>query len=816
MATLVDIAVSAAINLLSALIFLLAFAILRIQPFNDRVYFPKWYLKGLRSKALKMPEPELIDHAGLDSAVYLRIYLMGLKIFVPIAFLAWAVLVPVNYTNDTLKIAQLVSNVTASDIDKLSISNVPLKSQRFWTHIVMAYAFTFWTCRVLLKEYEKVASMRLQFLSAEGRRPDQFTVLVRNVPPDPDESVSELVEHFFLVNHPHHYLTHQNGHLFVLSLVYCVNIYCWGDLWEMVLDIKDTSYFLDELSVATHPSVSSFRLNSKGLGKGLVMEEAKCGSHMVVCNANKLASLVKKKKSKKNWRDYYQLKYDRNPLQRPLKKTGFLGLWGEKVDVIDHHTSEIEKLSEEIEEERERVLKDPKSIMPAAFVSFKTRWGAAVCAQTQQSRNPTLWLTEWAPEPRDVYWENLSIPYMSLSVRRLIIVVAFFFLTIFFMIPIASVQALASIEGIEKRAPFLKPVIEIKFIKSVIQGFLPGIALKLFLIFLPTILMIMSKFEGFLSISSLERRSATRYYIFLIINVFFGSILTGAAFEQLNSFIKQSANEIPKTIGVAVPLKATFFITYIMVDGWAGIAGEVLMLKPLILYHLKNIFLVKTEKDREEAMDPGSLGFNTGEPRIQLYFLLGLVYATVTPILLPFIIIFFAFAYVVFRHQIINVYNQEYESGAAFWPDVHGRVITALVISQLALLGLMSTKEAAQSAPFLIALPVLTIWFHRFCQGRHKSAFVKYPLQEAMMKDTLERARDPNFNLKPYLQDAYIHPVFKGGDDDDEDDDLSKKLESDSVLVPTKRQSRKNTPAPSRISKASSPSLSEVVKDGDP
>jgi hypothetical protein len=34
-------------------------------------------------------------------------------------------------------------------------------------------------------------------------------VLVRNVPPDPDESVNELVEHFFLVNHPEHYLTYQ-------------------------------------------------------------------------------------------------------------------------------------------------------------------------------------------------------------------------------------------------------------------------------------------------------------------------------------------------------------------------------------------------------------------------------------------------------------------------------------------------------------------------------------------------------------------------------------------------------------------------------
>lgn len=111
--------------------------------------------------------------------------------------------------------------------------------------------------------------------------------------------------------------------------------------------------------------------------------------------------------------------------------------------------------------ERERIIGNPKSIMPVAFVSFKTRWGAAVCAQTQQSRNPTLWLTEWAPEPRDVYWPNLAIPYVSLAVRRLIVAVAFFFLTFFFMIPIAFVQSLANIEGIEKAAPFLKKLIEV-------------------------------------------------------------------------------------------------------------------------------------------------------------------------------------------------------------------------------------------------------------------------------------------------------------------------------------------------------------------
>ncbi|KAK4755079.1 hypothetical protein SAY87_008836 [Trapa incisa] len=757
MATLKDIGLAAAFNIGSAFAFFLAFAILKIQPFNDRVYFPKWYLKGLRSSpihgralvkkfvnldlqsyirflnwmhdALKMPEPELIDHAGLDSAVYLRIYLMGLKIFVPIACLAWTILIPINWTNDTLSTVARIKNITASDIDNLSISNIPQGSQRFWAHIAMAYAFTFWTCYVLLKEYETVADMRFHFLLTERRRPDQFSVLVRNVPPDPDESVSELVEHFFLVNHPNNYLSSQ-----------------------------------------------------------------------VVYNANKLADLVEKKKKMQNWFDYYHLKFARNNTKRPFIKTGFWGLWGKKTDAIDYYISEIEKVSEEIAAERERVASDPKSIVPAAFVSFKTRWAAAVCAQTQQFRNPTLWLTDWAPEPQDVYWPNLAIPYVSLTLRRLIMGMAFFFLTFFFLIPITIVQSLASIEGLEKAFPFLSHLLKIQFVQAFIAGVLPGLVLKLFLMFLPSILMIMSKFEGFISISSLERRSASRYYLFNLVNTFLCNVIVGSALQQLKSFIHQPPTEIAKTFGMAIPMKATFFITFIMVDGWAGVAADILRIKPLVMFHLKNLFLVKTEKDRESAMDPGSIEFHAREPRIQLYFLLGLVYATVTPILLPFILVFFALGYVVFRHQVINVYSQEYESAAAFWPAVHGRVIMALVISQVLLMGLLTTKAAALSTPFLIALPILTIYFHRFCKGRYEPAFIRYPLEEAMMKDTLERAREPNLNVKSYLQNAFLHPVFRGDDDRDENEmEEIMKWENESDLVPTKRTSRRTTPAASKI-----------------
>lgn len=159
-------------------------------------------------------------------------------------------------------------------------------------------------------------------------------------------------------------------------------------------------------------------------------------------------------------------------------------------------------------------------------------------------------------------------------------------------------------------------------------------------------------------------------------------------------------------------------------------------------------------------MDPRSIALGENLPSLQLYFLLGLVYAVVTPILLPFIIVFFAFAYLVYRHQIINVYNQEYESAAAFWPQVHSRIIASLLISHVTLFGLLSTMKAAYSTPLLIFLPMLTLWFHKYCKSRFEPAFRKYPLEEAMEKDVMEHASEPSLNLKTYLANAYLHPIF--------------------------------------------------------
>lgn len=53
----------------------------------------------------------------------------SVKIFAPTTLLAFMVLVPINWTGKTLE-APAAKGLTFSDIDKLSISNIPFGSKR--------------------------------------------------------------------------------------------------------------------------------------------------------------------------------------------------------------------------------------------------------------------------------------------------------------------------------------------------------------------------------------------------------------------------------------------------------------------------------------------------------------------------------------------------------------------------------------------------------------------------------------------------------------------------------------------------------------
>jgi hypothetical protein len=98
-------------------------------------------------------------------------------------------------------------------------------------------------------------------------------------------------------------------------------------------------------------------------------------------------------------------------------------------------------------------------------------------------------------------------------------------------------------------------------------------------------------------------------------------------------------------------------MTYIMVDGWTSCAAEVCRIWSLVWYHLANYLFVRTEKERVKITPATPADLNVILPRVLLYFLIGLVYSIISPLILPFLCVYFSFGYVVYRHQVCASYN---------------------------------------------------------------------------------------------------------------------------------------------------------------
>lgn len=121
-------------------------------------------------------------------------------------------------------------------------------------------------------------------------------------------------------------------------------------------------------------------------------------SHLVVRRTHRLQGLISD--AKKLYRSLAHLK-TKNQTQRRFRRQGFLGLFGQRVDLANHYEKKLEDLEDNLRMEQSLLAREE---LPAAFVSFKSRFGAAVALHIQQGVNPTEWVTEQAPEPQDVHW----------------------------------------------------------------------------------------------------------------------------------------------------------------------------------------------------------------------------------------------------------------------------------------------------------------------------------------------------------------------------------------------------------------------------
>ncbi|PWA96639.1 early-responsive to dehydration stress protein (ERD4) [Artemisia annua] len=434
---------------------------------------------------------------------------------------------------------------------------------------------------------------------------------------------------------------------------------------------------------------------------------------------------------------------------RPTHRTGLLGLIGKKVDSIEYYNKKITELTPKLEAAQKVTLKDKQQ--RSALVFFTNRVTAAAAAQSAHARMIDTWTVIDAPEPRQLLWTNLHKTFYEREVRQYVVYFIVFMTICFYMIPIGLISAFTTLPNLRKLLPFLKPILDITSVRTVLGAYLPQIALIVFLALLPKFLLFLSKAEGIPSQSHAERAASGKYFYFIVLNVFIGVTIGGTLFDSFKD-IQKNPDTITQKLAASLPGNATFFLTFVALKFFVGYGLELSRIVPLIIFHLKRKFLCKTEGDVKEAWLPSDLGYATRIPNDLLILTITLCYCVISPLILPFGAVYFGLGWLVFRNQVLKVYVPKYESYGRMWPHMHARILASLLLFQATMLGYFGVKQFLYT-PIIFPLPIMTIIFSFVCRKKFYRFFQSTALEVASQ----ELKETPNMEI---VYNSFVPPCM--------------------------------------------------------
>ncbi|KAE8669770.1 CSC1-like protein ERD4 [Hibiscus syriacus] len=227
-----------------------------------------------------------------------------------------------------------------------------------------------------------------------------------------------------------------------------------------------------------------------------------------------------------------------------------------------------------------------------------------------------------------------------------------------------------------------QPIVDRVEIKTVLEAYIPQLAHIIFLALLPMFLLFLSKMEEIPSSSHVIRAASGKYFYFSVLNVFIGVTIGGTLFRTMKS-IEKDPNSLVPLLAKSLPVNATFFLTFVALKFFVGYGLDLSQIVPLIIYHLKKKYLCKTEAEIRESWFPGDIGYATRVPNDMIVITIVLCYSVIAPVIIPFGVLYFALGWLVLRNQALRVYVPAYKSYGRMWPQMHNRIMSALLLYQV-------------------------------------------------------------------------------------------------------------------------------------
>ncbi|CAO3643474.1 unnamed protein product [Cunninghamella echinulata] len=363
-----------------------------------------------------------------------------------------------------------------------------------------------------------------------------------------------------------------------------------------------------------------------------------------------------------------------NAKNRPTMRVGgFLGIGGKKVDVIEHYTKLVSDLDAKIKELRHSTKKAGNY----GWISFQ-QIEQAQEAETiinkyvhlnGKKHEPHL-TVDARPSPlsRDLIWANLSLDKTKRQVKRWSGRLIYWIFTCLWMIPIGAFAATSNLINLLHFIPNSDVFIEDHAVlMGLIESYFTPIIMSLFFLLLPAFFRFICQQQAYRTHTTLDRKVFLKLYVFFIINNFlvftlvnifigiFGqihAIVTSGTLtdDNVGSYVVQLAKNISDV--------STFWVNYVCMKG-LGLTMELCQVLPLMLLTIRKWISRPSPRQLREYARPPPFDYPQGYSLLVFFFTIALLYSAMAPLVLPFALMYFSIASLVYKYMLIG-YIQSY------------------------------------------------------------------------------------------------------------------------------------------------------------
>ena len=139
-------------------------------------------------------------------------------------------------------------------------------------------------------------------------------------------------------------------------------------------------------------------------------------------------------------------------------------------------------------------------------------------------------------------------------------------------------------------------------------------------------------------------------------------------------------------------------------------------------------------------------------------------YSCIAPLIMPLGLLYFTFAYLMYKYQLLYVFINDYQSGGFNWYAVFSRSVVALIGGSLTMMGYIGIHmtQYTQAFYFLLPLPLCLLYFWHRCTKHFQHKTSTLSLEDAIEIDS--KTQQSSTNSLCFRRSLYCQPSLVEGE----------------------------------------------------